>query len=48
MDEERRKIADAEGEYNFREGDAPTFRSAFNLFNYHNLEEIEKFITQVH
>ena len=48
VDEERRKIADAEGEYNFREGDAPTFRSAFNLFNYHNLEEIEDFITQVH
>ena len=48
VDEEKREIADAEGKYSFREGNVPSLRSAFNLFNYHNLEKIEKFITQVH
>ena len=48
IDEEERKIADAEDEFNFREGNGPpTFRSQFNLFNYHQLDKIEKFITQV-
>ena len=43
-----RHIKDAEEEFLFREGDeVPTFRSTYNLYNYQNLDKIEKYIDQV-
>ena len=43
-----RHIEDDEGEYTFRFGGGPTdSRSEFNLFNYHPLEKIYDFVTQV-
>ena len=49
VDEQMRHIRDAEGEFSFRApGDRPPdFRQDFNLFNYHNLDDIERYITQV-
>ena len=48
VDEEMRHIEDDEGEFTFRFGGGPTnSRSEFNLFNYHPLEKIYDFVTQV-
>ena len=48
VDEQMRHIKDAEEEFLFREGDeVPTFRSTYNLYNYQNLDKIEKYINQV-
>merc|ERR1719215_591585 len=49
VDEQMRHIRDAEGEFSFRApGDRPPdFRQDFNLFNYHNLDDIERYITQI-
>ena len=48
VDEEMRHIEEDEGEFTFRFGGGPTdSRSEFNLFNYHPLEKIYDFVTQV-
>jgi len=48
VDEEMRHIEDDEGEFTFRFGGGPTdSRSEFNLFNYHPLEKIYDFVTQM-
>ena len=48
VDEEMRHIEDDEGEFTFRFDGGPTdSRSEFNLFNYHPLEKIYDFVTQV-
>ena len=48
VDEEMRHINDDEGEFTFRFDGGPTdSRSEFNLFNYHPLEKIYDFVTQV-
>ena len=48
VDEEMRHIEDDEGEYTFRfDGGPADSRSEFNLFNYHPLEKIYDFVTQV-
>ena len=48
VDEEMRHIKDDEGEFTFRFDGGPTdSRSEFNLFNYHPLEKIYDFVTQV-
>ncbi len=48
VDEQMRHIRDAEGEFSFRApGESPNPRNDFDFFNYHRLDDIEDYITQV-
>lgn len=48
VDEQMRHIRDAEGEFQFRvRPGKPDPRKDFNLFNYHRLDDIESYVTQV-
>lgn len=49
VDEQFRHIRDAEGEFAFRDpgGERPDPYNDFDLYNYHRLDDIEQYITQV-
>ena len=48
VEEQMRHIRDAEGEFKFRSpGEKPDPRQDFNLFNYHRLDDIYNYVTQV-